>query len=133
MGTHPIFESDFDCLTDFSKMVLSSEFEERLHNTGGVLDLSGLALNSNASQLADVLTSKPVTHLVLADCMLDQQTADRLLESLSGLVSLDLRGNDLRGRSVSILAMVVRKCTQLHSLHLEWNALGQTDSQFDEL
>ena len=64
-------------------MVLSSEFEERLRNTGGVLDLSGLALNSNASQLADVLTSKPVTHLVLADCMLDQQTADRLLESLS--------------------------------------------------
>ena len=51
-------------------MVLSSEFEERLRNTGGVLDLSGLALNSNASQLADVLNSKPVTHLVLADCML---------------------------------------------------------------
>jgi len=114
-------------------MVLSSEFEERLRNTGGVLDLSGLALNSNASQLADVLISKPVTHLVLADCMLDQSTADRLLESLSGLVSLDLRGNDLRGRSVSILAAVVRKCSALHSLHLEWNALGQCDQQFDEL
>merc|ERR1719228_1283785 len=50
--------------------------------------------------------------------MLDQSTADRLLESLSGLVSLDLRGNDLRGRSVSILAAVVRKCSALHSLHL---------------
>ena len=48
----------------------------------------------------------------------DQSTADRLLESLSGLVSLDLRGNDLRGRSVSILAAVVRKCSALHSLHL---------------
>merc|ERR1711953_504935 len=26
MGTHPIFESDFDCLTDFPKMLFSKSF-----------------------------------------------------------------------------------------------------------
>merc|ERR1711917_155836 len=29
MGTHPIFESDFDCLTDFSKMTRKSRSRER--------------------------------------------------------------------------------------------------------
>ena len=114
-------------------MALSSELSERINGCGGVLDLSGLALNGNASRLAEVLSAKPVTHLVLADCMLDQIAANRLLETLSGLVSLDLRGNDLRGRSVSILASVVRKCSLLHSLHLEWNSLGQCDLEFGEL
>ena len=83
-------------------MVLSSELAEKVADCGGVLDLSGLALNSNASGLAEVLRTKPVTHLILSDCMLEQKTADQLLESLSGLVSLDLRGNDLRGRSIRI-------------------------------
>jgi len=28
MGTHPIFESDFDCLTDDAKIVLNCSIEE---------------------------------------------------------------------------------------------------------
>jgi len=30
MGTHPIFESDFDCLTDFEKMALTNVALERV-------------------------------------------------------------------------------------------------------
>lgn len=115
------------------EMVLSCEFTEKINDCGGVLDLTGLALNANANTLADVLSTKPVTHLVLADCMLEQTAANRLLESLNGLVALDLRGNDLRGKSVSILASVVRKCNLLHSLNLEWNSIGQCDQEFHEL
>merc|ERR1712243_22919 len=39
MGTHPIFESDFDCLTDFVKMVKVVDSEEQFNTTvaGGTL------------------------------------------------------------------------------------------------
>jgi len=88
------------CKIFFLEMVLSCELTERVNDCGGVLDLTGLALNANANTLAAVLSTKPVTHLVLADCMLEQSAANRLIESITGLIALDLRGNDLRGRSV---------------------------------
>ena len=59
--------------------------------------------------------------------------ASKLLSSLSGLISLELRGNDLRGSSLSVLASLVRRCTLLHSLSLEWNSLGHSELEFSEL
>merc|ERR1712131_493964 len=31
MGTHPIFESDFDCLTDMDRLVAATDFAARKH------------------------------------------------------------------------------------------------------
>jgi len=130
MGTHPIFESDFDCLTE---MVLSSDLLNRIDSTKGSLDLSGLALAGSIDSLAEVLQSRDVTHLNLSDCMLSSVAASKLLTSLSGLISLELRGNDLRGDAINTLAALVRRCSLLHTLNLEWNSLGQTDVEFNEL
>jgi len=38
MGTHPIFESDFDCLTDFRLIVLSMVSESSLQQLKDLLD-----------------------------------------------------------------------------------------------
>ena len=73
------------------------------------------------------LQSRDVTHLNLSDCMLSSVAASKLLNSLSGLISLELRGNDLRGDAINTLAALVRRCSLLHTLNLEWNSLGQTD------
>merc|ERR1712045_471809 len=37
MGTHPIFESDFDCLTEWKRM---SDFEEEFENAGSGASLT---------------------------------------------------------------------------------------------
>lgn len=109
------------------------ELGTRLETCAGTLDLSGLALNSDIKGLADVLKTKPVTHLVLADCLLDPSAAEKLFNVLSGLSVLDVRGNDLRGKSVSALAGLIRKCSTLHTIIMEWNSLGNCEFEFEEL
>ena len=39
----------------------------------------------------------------------------------------------MRGDVISTLAALVRRCSLLHTLNLEWNSLGQTDAEFVEL
>ena len=114
-------------------MVLSSDLLNRIDSTKGSLDLSGLSLAGSIDSLAEVLQSRDVTHLNLSDCMLSSVAASKLLTSLSGLISLELRGNDLRGDAINTLAALVRRCSLLHTLNLEWNSLGQTDVEFNEL
>ena len=114
-------------------MVLSSDLTERIESAKGSLDLSGLGLAGSIDSLAEILQRKDVTHLNLSDCMLSSNMASKLLSSLSGLISLELRGNDLRGSSLSVLAGLVRRCTLLHTLSLEWNALGHSELEFSEL
>merc|ERR1739838_142387 len=36
MGTHPIFESDFDCLTEETKMEVKTDIERRLETEGTI-------------------------------------------------------------------------------------------------
>merc|ERR1712014_316856 len=71
MGTHPIFESDFDCLTEWKRM---SDFEEEFENAGSGASLtypkqcSALRKNEfvmikgKACKIVDMSTSKTGKH-----------------------------------------------------------------------
>merc|ERR1712227_48548 len=49
MGTHPIFESDFDCLTDLIPYAMTENTERQTNDTGGDQPPSYCTLNPNDS------------------------------------------------------------------------------------
>ena len=70
------------------------------------LDLSGLALAGSVDGLVELFQSRDIAHLNLSDCLLSSKPASQLLASLNGVTTLELKGNDLRGGSVAVLAQV---------------------------
>merc|ERR1712131_353610 len=103
MGTHPIFESDFDCLTDRSKMYVQFE-----HASGYVLvhcentdDINQLDINDWAtfSQAAKLVAFKPFTSAANA--------LDNMNAVSEGLVHEDMKAflssNLPEGQTVGIL------------------------------
>merc|ERR1711908_206482 len=103
MGTHPIFESDFDCLTDWSKMYVQFE-----HASGYVLvhcentdDINQLDINDWAtfSQAAKLVAFKPFTSAANA--------LDNMNAVSEGLVHEDMKAflssNLPEGQTVGIL------------------------------
>ena len=113
--------------------MLSLDLRERIENAQRELNLSGLALAGSVDGLVELFGTRDIAHLNLSDCLLSTKPAAQLLAALNGVNTLELKGNDLRGNSVAVLAQLVRRCELLHSLNLEWNALGHTEQEFGEL
>ena len=62
--------------------------------------------------LVELFQSRDIAHLNLSDCLLSSKPASQLLASLNGVTTLELKGNDLRGASVAVLAQVSKNSIQ---------------------
>merc|ERR1711868_128104 len=59
MGTHPIFESDFDCLTEKSKMSLSADMQQRIEKSDAQEVVDEAQLKEHArNQLKEFYSSR---------------------------------------------------------------------------
>ena len=78
-------------------------------------------------QTLDALDKAGSDSLVLADSCLDETQCEaiaRHIQSNEHLTSLDLRGNQLRGKAAVIIANAVGNSSSLRTLSMEWNSIG---------
>ena len=65
--------------------------------------------------------------VILADCCLSLKDAEFLAQHISknkNLTSIDLRGNQLRGEAVVVIANAISETDTLRTLSMEWNSCG---------
>merc|ERR1712038_563028 len=71
MGTHPIFESDFDCLTDIFRLKLAKMTEK-------------VAKNKNANPMRDMVIDKLCLNICVGESGDRLTRAAKVLEQLTG-------------------------------------------------
>merc|ERR1711953_1230150 len=78
MGTHPIFESDFDCLTEKMKLsaILASLAVAQSDDSSSGLDLTTLMLMSGGNMGGNMAQNPMLMYSLLAD---DSDSSDKLL------------------------------------------------------
>ncbi|KAM8945377.1 leucine-rich repeat-containing protein 45 isoform 2-T2 [Pelodytes ibericus] len=101
----------------------------------GILDLSAQSLSVESCEVLGVLLQNDVTftHVVLSDCMLNEDGVKLLLQGLrnnSVIKHMDLKGNNLRAEGAEALGKLLRHNSSLASLTLEWNCLGMLEDAF---
>merc|ERR1711934_752246 len=83
MGTHPIFESDFDCLTDQSRIsrVMPKQIKEikEFLNTARRKDASAVKIKRNVNNIKFKVRCSRYLYTLVVD---DQEKADKLKLSL---------------------------------------------------
>lgn len=99
------------------------------HSTTGELRLSCLSIMIPVCEIiARTLVSSPTIKMIdLSDCMLLSRGLASILNALcegTAVTSLNLRGNNISGLTVTQLSKVLACNNTLMRLHIEWNNIG---------
>ncbi|XP_034247960.1 leucine-rich repeat-containing protein 45-like [Thrips palmi] len=107
------------------------------NNSLASLDLSGFSLTKETCEILSkvLLNSTSFLNLIFTDCLLPPRGLSYILKSLSHvscLTSVDLKGNNISGNSISKLGQMVSSNSSIKKLNLEWNSLGLFPDSFKD-